>query len=273
MTELGEWQGRVGQSWAAEWRRTDRSFRELTDRLLERIAGRAFSRVLDIGCGAGELSLEVARSWPLARVTGIDVSPALLAVARERSLGPGNLDFELGDAATWSATPGAPPDLLMSRHGVMFFADPVAAFAHLRQLAAPGAVLLFSCFRAMTENPFFAEIARLLPQSAPPPADAPGPFAFADRKRVEAILDSAGWRKIAFERADFRMIAGGGADPVADALGYFTRIGPAARALAAMPDGARDAARAQIADLARAHLQGGTVGMGASAWIVTAVRE
>lgn len=274
--ETQEWQGRVGKSWAAEWQRTDRSFAHLTAELVRRLCELESRRALDVGCGAGELSLVMARRAPGAQVLGVDVSPDLVAVARQRSAGLANVRFALADASVWQPAPDARPDLVMSRHGVMFFADPVAAFRNLHRACAPGARLTFSCFRGIGHNPFFAEVGGLLPASAvEPPSDpyAPGPFAFADCGRVERILAEAGWRDITCKPFDFAMVAGAGESPVADAVGYFSRIGPAARALAAMEGDERAAIRARLAALASRHLHDGIVALGASAWIVTAARD
>lgn len=274
--DIHEWQGRVGQSWASEWQRTDRSFAALTAELERRILMLEFSRAIDIGCGAGELSLLLARARPAASILGVDVSPQLVAVARERGTGLANLQFELADASTWQAAPGADPDLLVSRHGVMFFDDPVAAFANLAGNAQPGTRMLFSCFRALESNPLFAEAGRLVPPDphAPRPDPlAPGPFAFADGERVERILAEAGWSDIRLDAFDFDMVAGSGEDPVSDAIGYFSRIGPAARALAGLAGAQREALLEGIAALARANLRDGVVALGASVWIVTATNS
>lgn len=268
-----EWQGRVGKSWAAEWQRTDRSFSQLTDELKRQIFALEFSHVLDIGCGAGELSLAVAAARPDAQVVGVDVSPDLIEAARARVRSIENLHFELADAATWHPDEGAAPDLLMSRHGVMFFDDPVAAFANLRRISAPGARMIFSCFREIDQNPFFREAGRLVPPDpAAQPADpyAPGPFAFADKDRVERILAEAGWRDVRFEAYDFDMIAGAGEYPVQDAVGYFSRIGPAARALADMEGAEKEQMLARIRELSEANLRDGKVALGAGVWIVSA---
>ena len=271
MTDANEWLGRTGQSWAEQWRRTDRSFGPLTEHLLARTRGFAFDSVLDVGCGAGELSLAVARGRPHVAVTGLDIAPQLIEVARERGALLPNASFEAGDAAVWQPADGFVPDLLVSRHGVMFFDDSVAAFAHLGAIAAPGAGLLFSCFRDRTENPFFTEAARLLPTpEAPPPPGAPGPFAFADRKHVTGILERAGWTEVAFEPFDFAMIAGGGEDPVADAVEYFSVIGPAARAASELAPDQRARFLVRLRELAERNLYEGLVSLRAAVWIVTA---
>lgn len=267
-----EWQGQTGKSWAEQWRRTDRSFGMLTERLLQRAREFPFESVLDIGCGAGELSLAIARGQPRRRVIGVDVAPALVTVARERAANHTNVAFELADAATWAPADSFTPELLVSRHGVMFFDDPVAAFSNLHRIAAAGAGLLFSCFRRREDNPFFTEVVRLLPEPPAPPADphAPGPFAFADRARVEGILRDAGWDGVTFESFDFAMVAGAGADPVEDALAYFSTIGPAARAARELDDAGREAFADRIRELAARHLREGIVSLRAGAWIVSA---
>lgn len=273
MTSKEEWQGKSGDSWAAEWKRTDRSFGALTEHLLARTREFPFRHALDIGCGAGELSLAMARGHPQARVVGVDVSPGLVEMARERAGHLSNVEFELADAAQWRPADEFTPQLLISRHGVMFFADPPAAFANLASFAADGAGLLFSCFRDRNENPFFTEIGALLPAS-PVPSDpyAPGPFAFAEREHVASILGDAGWGDIAFEPFEFAMIAGAGDDPVDDAMGYFTRIGPAAAAMREMDDIARVGTLRAIRQVVEDNCRDGIVALRAACWIVTARR-
>jgi SAM-dependent methyltransferase len=270
-----EWEGRVGRKWAEEWRRTDRSFAGLTDRLLGRASARPIARALDIGCGAGELSLALARGHPGAEVVGVDISAELVETARERGAHLANVTFELADASRWQRT-GFAPDLLVSRHGVMFFAEPVEAFAHLAGLAAPSARLVFSCFRDIGENPWADRVASFLPSDAtPPPTDpyAPGPFAFADSARVEALLSNAGWRDIAFEKVDFAYIAGSGDDPVSDALSYFLAIGPAARAAASLSDEDRANFIGKLRRYLANNREGSLVALPAAAWIVSAVKS
>lgn len=269
--EKSEWEGVAGDNWAAQWRRTDRSFSTLTEKLLERTRDFRFSNVLDIGCGAGELSLAIARGRPEVRVLGVDVGPALVTSARKRGENLSNVAFDLDDAATWTAPAGFAPQLLISRHGVMFFDDPRAAFAHLADIAGAGANLLFSCFRLAAENPFFTDVAKLLPERPEPPhPGAPGPFAFSQKDHVHAILLESGWQDIIIEPFDFAMVTGAGPDPVEDTVHYFTTIGPAAAIARQMEEGARARFLERIRGLARANCRDGIVSLSAAAWIVTA---
>ena len=271
MTNRLDWQGRTGDSWAAEWERTDRSFGGLTDQLMGKASERPIRRALDIGCGAGELSLAIARGHTNAEVHGIDVSETLIEVARGRSGYLSNVTFELADAAAWYS-PEFEPDLLVSRHGVMFFDDPVAAFTHLGRIAAADARLVFSCFRAQEENPWAERIEGFLPPGSVTPPDrfSPGPFAFADPAHVEGLLRDAGWIDIAFFPVDYAYVAGAGPDAVDDACDYFQRIGPAARAAAALPPEERAQFLGRLRRYVTNNEEGGIVALRASAWIVSA---
>jgi SAM-dependent methyltransferase len=268
MAATMDWQGVTGQSWADEWRRTDRSFTALTEVLLARIGAEAGSRILDIGCGAGELSLALAKARPGAAVVGLDISAQLVDAATARADGAAR--FALGDAASWAAH-GFAPDLLVSRHGVMFFDDPPAAFAHLSALAAHGARLVFSCFRAPALNGWASEIGTLVANPGAPLPDpfAPGPFAFADPERVRAVLGQ-GWTDIAFEPVDFTYVAGEGADPIADAEAFFARIGPFAMAMRSLSEGDRPALAARLRKVLERNRSGDRIEFPAAAWIVTA---
>lgn len=265
------WTGRTGDAWAEEWRRTDRSFAMLTDHLLDSEGLGAFGAALDIGCGAGELVLRLAKANPGSSVCGIDISAPLLDVARARCAELPNASFEQVDAALWRAGARPRPDLFVSRHGVMFFPDPQAAFSRLRGEAASTARLRFSCFRSREENEWVGALVAILPtQPAPSPPDSTGPFAFGDPGRVRAILSDAGWKDIAFEAVDYLMIAGEGPQALDEALGYFQRIGPAARAIAELPDHERPAARQRLRGVLEGYHHEHAVTLGAAAWIVTA---
>lgn len=272
MTETLEWQGRVGEAWAEEWRRTDRTLAPVNEALVARAAPLEAERILDVGCGAGATSLALAASLPAAAITGIDLSDALIAAARARVGGRPNLRFEIGDAALWRPASGG-FDLIVSRHGIMFFDDAGAAFAHLRSLAVPGAGLLFSCFRGRGDNEWIAAqrpvLARFAPEALEAPEPAVGPFAFADPARIQKVLAAAGFAPPAIESLDFDFVVGAGADPVADAVHYFARIGPVARLLAALDPDARRRARDEIAGIAAARLCKGRIVFRAAAWIVS----
>jgi SAM-dependent methyltransferase len=269
MTSATDWTGRVGQTWASEWHRTDRSFARLAPHLDAAILASATAtplRAIDIGCGAGSTSLALATARPDATVTGIDLSPDLLAVAGRRGAGRANLDFRHGDATT-VAQALAPLDLLVSRHGVMFFADPVPAFAALRAASRPGAALVFSCFRARTDNPWASDLIERVTGICPPstPGYAPGPFGFADPVITTAILTRAGWTVDSPARVDVAYLAGAGEDPVADAAAFFHHIGPLASALKQAADPA--ALDARLKAVLERYRTDDTVAFSASAWI------
>ncbi|MCX7284540.1 MAG: class I SAM-dependent methyltransferase, partial [Novosphingobium sp.] len=253
--------------------RTDISFGELTPHLLAAIAQESGRSIVDIGCGAGELSMAVAAARSSAAVTGVDISADLVATASARAPA-GNVRFIQADASQW-VPEGARPDLYISRHGVMFFPDPPRAFAHLSAVAAPRARMVFSCFRRAAENDWAAGIAALLPtgeiQAPPPQRFAPGPFAFADPDHVRACM--AGWTDIAFTPVDFAYVAGTGSDPVGEAMGLFRRIGPAASALRNLPESPRAVVEQGLRDLVEQHLVDGRVAFPAAAWLVSATSD
>lgn len=272
MTRAAEWTGAVGDQWSAEWRRTDRSFAGLAPHLDSAIIAAApdTGRAIDLGCGAGATALAVARARPELRIKGIDLSPALIDRARERGQGIANLDFEVGDATALAAML-APVDLFFSRHGVMFYDDPVAALAALHRTAGREARLVFSCFRPPALNPWAAEIVAAITGQPPAPAPgyAPGPFAFADPAFVAGILAEAGWSLGDPRPADFAYRAGEGPRAVDDALDFFTRIGPAAPALRAAGPAERAAMLDRMRLVIERFARHGVVDFPAAAWIWT----
>jgi SAM-dependent methyltransferase len=267
MTSGAEWQGRVGQTWADEWRRTERAMAGIGAVLDAAIQANAPASgcVIDIGCGVGSTSLALARAEPALQIVGVDMAEPLVRVARERVVAEANVRFEVNDAIH-AANALAPIDLLVSRHGVMFFDDPAHAFARLRSAARPGTSLVFSCFRARGEN----EWARVLDAAAaivPVGAGGPGPFSLADQAATTDLLLDAGWREVGATAHDVPYVLGDGPDPVEEALAFARRIGPAARVLA----DANPSARAAIEDRLRAafasRVSDGRVTLSASVWI------
>lgn len=271
MTTAADWQGRVGRTWAEEAARTERSFAAIAAALDARIAdvAPASGRALDIGCGIGSTTRALAACRPHLQVTGADLSTDLVALARSRALP--NTRFLHGDAVEAAETL-APLDLLVSRHGVMFFDDPVTAFSRLRAAVRPGAPLVFSCFRARGENDWFGEITTALGIATPAEAGyAPGPFGFADRAFVADLMRRTGWRDAQAEPLDLPYVVGAGADPAAEALAFFRRIGPAAPLLAGAPPADRVAMEARLADVLAARTRDGATAFTAGVWIWHAV--
>ena len=157
--------------------------------------------VLDVGCGSGSLSQAVIEHGGVA--VGVDISETMIAGAR--ALVPGGR-FEVADAQTEPLGDLAPGgfDRVTSRFGVMFFDDPVAAFANVRDVVVPAARLAFVCWQSLADNPTFScgthVLVERMPDPPPPPGPgAPGPSAFADPEVVRAILAEAGWADVAIE--------------------------------------------------------------------------
>ena len=266
MTLAYDWVGRVGDSWADEWRRTDLSFANLSPHLNAAILDAAPETgiAVDIGCGAGGTAIALAADRPSLNVLGIDLSQNLVEAARGRGAAYPNLRFKVGDA---SELGDITADLLFSRHGVMFFDDPVAAFTRLRHSVTADAHLVFSCFRDVTHNPWAIETATAVTGAAPQkPGTSPGPFAFADADHVRSILQSSGWTGDA-RAVDYSYRAGEGSEAVDEALAFFSRIGPAATQLRGLDDAAREAGRERLRGVLAARLRNDAVDFPASAWI------
>ena len=196
--QIRHWNELNGARWAALQGRLDAQLDPIGLAAMERLVLAPGARVLDVGCGCGSTTLELARRvGPGGSVTGVDISAPLLARAVERA-GDGavaNARFVQADAQTFALEEGA-YDAVFSRFGVMFFADPVAAFANLRRALAPGGALAFVCWRDAKENARVTvpmKAARpFLEAPAPPVPGAPAPFSLADRARLEAVLTAAG---------------------------------------------------------------------------------
>ncbi|MFZ4688988.1 MAG: class I SAM-dependent methyltransferase [Polymorphobacter sp.] len=272
--QIDYWNSKVGDTWARMQDRLDLSFTPVTAALLSLAAPRPGEDVLDVGCGSGETTLALAGAvGDDGSALGLDVSEPLLERARARAEELlSEADFINADAASFDAETGF--DLIVSRFGVMFFSDPVAAFANLHARAAPGGRLCFACWQPAPQNLWatlpMSAVAHLLP--AQPPADplAPGPFAFADPDRVGEILDTAGWRDIAFHALPFDMVIGTGDDPVAAAVHFNLRIGPAARAIRDAGPDAEAPAKAALAAALAGHVRDVVVALPGAVWLVTA---
>ena len=272
--QIDEWNGALGHSWAQWQDEIENITVPLGRASMEAARARTGERVLDIGCGCGTTSIELARSvGPAGHVTGVDVSRPMLEVARRRAAAQAVSQVSFVEADASSAALPAELDLLYSRFGVMFFADPVAAFRHLRAALKPGARTVFLCWRSPRDNPWAmaplaAARAALGITAAPMDPDAPGPFAFADEARVRRILDDAGFVDVALERRDALLQLGVSAAAAAERS---LRLGPSARL--AREVGAAHApaiVRAIESALAPHAAADGAVRLSGSGWIVSA---
>jgi len=264
------WNDAAGRTWVEAQDPLDRQLEPLGRRGMAALAPAAGERVLDIGCGAGATSLALAEAvGPRGEVLGVDISAPLLDAARRRARGVANLRFAEADAQTYAFEAGA-FDAAFSRFGVMFFADPAAAFGNIRRALRPDGRLAFVCWRKPEESPIIT-----LPMQAaiphlpepPPPATpaAPGPFAFADPDRVRGILQTAGFKTIDLTPHDEKV--GGGDLEAVVALAF--KIGPLGALLRETPH-LRPKVEAAVRAAMAAHDTPDGVKLNAAVWIVTA---
>ncbi|PZQ56693.1 MAG: methyltransferase domain-containing protein [Novosphingobium pentaromativorans] len=276
--KVSDWSGANGAHWVSNQVRLDAMLDVFGTEALAAAAPREGERVLDIGCGAGASSFALAaKVGASGHVLGVDISAPLLERARLIAPTGAPLAFELADAGE-AALPHAAFDLLFSRFGVMFFADPTAAFTHMRKALKPGGRLAFVCWRGATENDWvrlpMGAIKGMIPDVPPSDPEAPGPFSFGDQARIERILAAAGFTDIAVLPFDHDIPFGHGNTREAaldDAVAMAFEVGPLSRALADQPQEIR--ARAAIA-VRKAFAQRpgeNAVMIDGAAWIVTAL--
>ena len=268
--QVAYWNDTAGRTWADLQDRIDRQIRPLGLAAMDRLAPAPGEQVLDVGCGCGDTSLELARRVePEGGVLGLDISAPMLEVARGRAVASSahNLDFQEADAQV-AALPDD-RDAVFSRFGVMFFADPAAAFANLRRSLRPGGRLAFVCWRPLAENLWMrlpAEAAAgLVPNAPPPEPGTPGPFAFADPDRVRAILAQAGFTGIDISPHDEAI---GGLD-LEGTVEMSFRVGPLGAILRERPDLA-PVLRERVREAVRPWLRDGAVYMPSATWLVSA---
>ena len=271
--QIDYWNDTPGLTWANLQTLLDRQIAPLGAAAMAALDPRAGMRILDIGCGCGDSTLALGLAvGPQGQVLGADISKPMLEVARQRIAAA-----ELGQAAVIEADAQAEDfgaaqwDALYSRFGVMFFADPPAAFSNLAAALKPGGRLAFVCWRPLKENPWMtAPLAAALKHVPPPePGDphAPGPFAFSDPERVRGVLVGAGFGDISFTRHD-QAIGGNALD---DALIVARKVGPAARLIADHPD-KREDILASLRETLVAHDGPDGVWFDSATWIVTATK-
>ncbi len=228
--QIAFWSGDPGKKWVTFQPILDRLFAEATDALFAGADVRPGQRVLDIGCGAGDVTVRAADLvGPEGHALGVDVSPPLVDHARRRAEGYPNADFALGDAQVHPFETGG-FDRVISRFGVMFFEDPVAAFRNMHRALAPGGTMCLLGWAAQAENPW-SQIARdagvaQLGAPAPEPPGTTGQFAFADLGWVVGLIEAGGFAGVTGEVVDIRLHIDGDARQAAHLA---TTIGPVAR--------------------------------------------
>jgi SAM-dependent methyltransferase len=271
--QIAFWNGPAGRHWTDRQQAQDTMLAPVSDILIDRAKGSAGARIIDIGCGCGATTVALAQKVGAAgHVCGIDISVPMLG--RARQIAPKGLpvEFVLADATIYPFEP-ASFDLLVSRFGVMFFAQPALSFANLRRALRPSGLLAFACWREPRDNPWLMTplhaVYRHVPKLPQPGPDDPGPFSFASEQRVVSILSEAGFTGIKMERCDLSLdvAIGRGLDAAVETA---VEMGPASRALEGQPPELVAAATNSIREALAPFASGPAVRLGASIWIVTA---
>lgn len=270
--QIDYWNGEAGRVWAEVQARLDTLLAPISSALLERAAVQPGERVVDVGCGCGDTTLALARAG--AAVWGIDLSEPMLARARERAAADPALSGRVAFSATDAASQAFSADhqLVFSRFGVMFFADPVAAFVNLRGALSTGGRLCFACWQVPKRNPWMAVAGAavqpfLAEPASPPDPRAPGPFAFADPDYLRAVLTDAGFRDAAVDAVATTLHIG---DTLEEAMQLMQLVGPLSRALRELEPPGRDEALDAARQALSAHVADAGLNLGAACWLVQA---
>ncbi len=268
------WNADEARHWVVEQDRYDRMLAPFGARLLETAAVAPDGRVLDVGCGTGATTCDAARTAARGHAHGVDISRSMVEAARERARREGltNVDFDVADAQTHAFDPDF--DVAISRFGVMFFDDPIGAFANLRAALKPGAGrFVFVCWQPVLENEWMvvpiAAVAQHVPLPQPPAPGTPGPFSLGERDRIMTVLKGAGFRDAAIEPIDQPVLLAGGGT-VDDAVTFVRRTGMARLMLSDAPDDVVARALDAIRDALGPYVTADGVRLGSAAWLVRA---
>lgn len=266
------WGGGGAAGWVVLQDLLDRLFQPFEELLVRTVEAVRAMHVLDVGCGTGGTTLAIARHLAGAgSCTGVDISEPMIGAARARAARAGNsvaVDFIVADAQT-HLFPPARFDAIVSRFGVMFFDDVVAAFTNLRRAAKAGAALRAVVWRSAGENPFMTAAERaaapLLPNLPARRPNEPGQFGFADRAHVHELLERAGWSDVDLQPIDVSCAMS------EDALEpYLTHLGPVGRALQQADDALRARVIAAVRPAFDDYVRRGEVRFTAACWMVNA---
>ncbi|ASR36348.1 methyltransferase [Prauserella marina] len=263
------WNGYEGEHWARHDDRYDAVNGGFNEPVLQAARIADDSDVLDVGCGNGQLTRLAARRAARGKVTGIDLSEPMLHTARERAKAEqlGNLSFERGDAQVHPFADDS-YDVALSRFGVMFFADPVAAFANIARALRPGGRIAFVCMTELAGTDLgtvFGAMAPYVPQPTGP--DGTGPTSFGDPRKVEAVLGEAGFTGIDCTRVETEQTWGAS---VEDAGAFIADWGPVRHHLREAGQEAAEKAKAALAGVLATFATPDAVRTRGTAWLVTA---
>ncbi|MBL1086031.1 methyltransferase domain-containing protein [Streptomyces actinomycinicus] len=268
------WNGPEGTHWARNqdrWNAVNEGFNEP---LLDAAALTVADRVLDLGCGSGQTTRLAARGTPHGHALGLDLSGPMLAEARAGAEREGitNASFLQGDAQAHPFDAGE-FDTAISRYGVMFFADPVAAFANVHRALAPGGRLAFVCPAEPLLNGWVVAMTSLrdvLPVGEFGQPGLPGMFSLAEPDRIREVLTAAGFTGITVSRTEALGAWGEGAEDAAD---FLLGTGPGRHLMEQTDAPGRSSARRALTNHLRAHeTADGTVRLRSTSWLVTADR-
>jgi SAM-dependent methyltransferase len=266
------WDGPEGAYWATHQERFDTAIQRHHVRLMEAAAIAPGEAVLDIGCGNGLTSRDAARAaGPRGSVLAVDLSGPMLGRAEQvaKDEGLDTIRFEQADAQIHPFDAGA-FDVVISRFGVMFFADPVAAFTNIASAVRSGGRLAMLVWQPVAENEWITvmrdalAMGRNLPM---PPAGAPGPFALADTDYTRRLLTEAGFTDVAFASSEQPFYNGSDTD---DAFGFASGMAPAKAMLADLNEPTRAEALGRLRAAIAAHETPDGVVYRSASWVVTA---
>lgn len=270
------WNGIGGRKWVSYQDRLDSSLIAFGHEAMTTAQIAPGEQVLDIGCGCGDTSLEIAaKIGPSGKVTGVDVSKVILNQAQERAYSISNINFVCVDAQYCDFEPLA-CDLVYSRFGVMFFSDPGAALGNIRKALKPGGRMVFVCWQPIKQNQWINLPLEIATKYAPPPPPSssqdPGAFSFGDTRRIKEVLEVAGFSSVLIRPYNTKFNLG---HSLIEAVDFISTIGPSSYL---MDDSGIDANikagfLRELHQTLSLYATEHSVSLDASAWIVSAVNQ